>query len=47
MDLYRQLAHEPRDFGHEAVIDAINQINAHATTSKKVVLINCAARNHP
>ena len=31
---------EPRDFGHEAVIDAINQINAHATTSKKVVLIS-------
>ena len=31
---------EPRDFGHEAVIDAINQINAHATTSKKIVLIS-------
>jgi len=31
---------EPRDFGHEAVIDAINQINAHAATSKKVVLIS-------
>lgn len=31
---------EPRDFGHEAVIDAINQINQHAQTSKKVVLIS-------
>jgi UDPglucose 6-dehydrogenase len=31
---------EPRDFGHEAVIDAINKINAHATSSKKVVLIS-------
>jgi len=31
---------EPRDFGHEAVIDAINRVNANATTSKKVVLIS-------
>ena len=31
---------EPRDFGHDAVIDAINNINKHATTSKKVVLIS-------
>ena len=31
---------EPRDFGHEAVIDAINKINANATTPKKVVLIS-------
>ncbi len=31
---------EPRDFGHDAVIDAINKINAHAQTSKKVVLIS-------
>ena len=31
---------EPRDFGHEAVIDAINQVNANATTPKKVVLIS-------
>lgn len=31
---------EPRDFGHEAVIDAINQVNTHAKTSKKVVLIS-------
>ena len=31
---------EPRDFGHDAVIDAINQINQHATSSKKVVLIS-------
>jgi UDPglucose 6-dehydrogenase len=31
---------EPRDFGHEAVIDAINKVNQHATTSKKVVLIS-------
>ena len=30
----------PRDFGHEAVIDAINQINAHAASPKKVVLIS-------
>lgn len=31
---------EPRDFGHEAVIDAINKINQHAKDSKKVVLIS-------
>jgi len=31
---------EPRDFGHEAVIDAITKINHYATTSKKVVLIS-------
>ena len=31
---------EPRDFGHDAVIDAINKINANATTPKKVVLIS-------
>jgi UDPglucose 6-dehydrogenase len=31
---------QPRDFGHEAVIDAINKINQHATSSKKVVLIS-------
>jgi UDPglucose 6-dehydrogenase len=31
---------EPRDFGHVAVIDAINKINQYATTSKKVVLIS-------
>ena len=31
---------EPRDFGHDAVIDAINKINAFATSSKKVVLIS-------
>ena len=31
---------EPKDFGHEAVIDAINKINAHARSSKKVVLIS-------
>ena len=31
---------EPRDFGHDAVIDAINNINAHAKSSKKVVLIS-------
>ena len=30
----------PRDFGHDAVIDAINQINRYATASKKVVLIS-------
>jgi UDPglucose 6-dehydrogenase len=30
----------PRDFGHEAVIDAINKVNAHARSSKKVVLIS-------
>jgi UDPglucose 6-dehydrogenase len=31
---------EPRDFGHDAVIDAINKINTHARSSKKVVLIS-------
>jgi UDPglucose 6-dehydrogenase len=31
---------EPRDFGHDAVIDAINQVNQYATSSKKVVLIS-------
>ena len=31
---------EPRDFGHEAVIDAIHKINTHARSSKKVVLIS-------
>lgn len=31
---------EPRDFGHEAVIDAINQVNQHAQSSKKVILIS-------
>jgi UDPglucose 6-dehydrogenase len=31
---------EPRDFGHEAVIDAITKINHYATTSKRVVLIS-------
>ena len=31
---------EPRDFGHGAVIDAINKINQYATASKKVVLIS-------
>ena len=31
---------EPRDFGHDAVIDAINKVNAHAQSSKKVVLIS-------
>jgi UDPglucose 6-dehydrogenase len=31
---------EPRDFGHEAVIDAIHKVNTHARSSKKVVLIS-------
>jgi len=31
---------EPRDFGHEAVIAAIRDINEHASTPKKVVLIS-------
>ena len=31
---------EPRDFGHAAVIDAINKINTHARSPKKVVLIS-------
>ena len=31
---------EPRDFGHDAVIEAVNNINKYARTSKKVVLIS-------
>ena len=31
---------EPRDFGHDAVIDAITKINHYATSSKRVVLIS-------
>jgi len=31
---------EPRDFGHDAVIDAIKNVNQYATTPKKVVLIS-------
>ena len=31
---------EPRDFGHDAVIDAITKINQHARSPKKVVLIS-------
>lgn len=31
---------EPRDFGHDAVLDAIRNINQHAQSSKKVVLIS-------
>jgi UDPglucose 6-dehydrogenase len=30
----------PKDFGHDAVIDAINKVNQFATTPKKVVLIS-------
>ena len=30
----------PKDFGHDAVLDAINKVNQHAKTSKKVVLIS-------
>lgn len=30
----------PRDFGHHAVLDAIDQVNRWATSSKKVVLIS-------
>jgi UDPglucose 6-dehydrogenase len=30
----------PRDFGHDAVIDAIDKINKYSTSSKKVVLIS-------
>jgi len=30
----------PKDFGHEAVIDAIKKVNEHATSPKKVVLIS-------
>jgi UDPglucose 6-dehydrogenase len=31
---------EPKDFGHNAVLDAIDNINRHANGSKKVVLIS-------
>ena len=31
---------EPRDFGHDAVIDAIKNVNKYAATPKKVVLIS-------
>ena len=31
---------EPRDFGHDAVIDAINNVNRYASAPKKVVLIS-------
>ena len=31
---------KPKDFGHEAVLDAIATINQHATSPKKVVLIS-------
>ena len=31
---------EPRDFGHDAVVDAIHKVNAHARSPKKVVLIS-------
>lgn len=31
---------QPKDFGHDAVIDAINNINRYATSPKKVVLIS-------
>jgi UDPglucose 6-dehydrogenase len=31
---------EPKDFGHDAVVDAITKVNQFATTSKKVVLIS-------
>ena len=31
---------EPRDFGHDAVIEAINNVNRYACGSKKVVLIS-------
>lgn len=31
---------EPRDFGHDAVKDALCQINQHATSAKRVVLIS-------
>jgi UDPglucose 6-dehydrogenase len=30
----------PRDFGHDAVLDAINLVNTHAKTPKKIVLIS-------
>jgi UDPglucose 6-dehydrogenase len=31
---------EPRDFGHDAVIDAIQNVNRYAKSSKKIVLIS-------
>jgi len=31
---------KPKDFGHDAVIDAINKVNTFATSSKKIVLIS-------
>ena len=31
---------EPRDFGHEAVKDALRNVNRYATTAKRVVLIS-------
>jgi UDPglucose 6-dehydrogenase len=31
---------EPKDFGHDAVIDAIDKVNQHSQSSKKVVLIS-------
>ena len=31
---------EPKDFGHDAVLDAIAAVNQHATSPKKVVLIS-------
>ena len=30
----------PKDFGHDAVVDALNKINQFADTAKKVVLIS-------
>ena len=31
---------EPKDFGHDAVVDAIHKVNTHARSPKKVVLIS-------
>jgi UDPglucose 6-dehydrogenase len=31
---------EPRDFGHDAVLDAIDKINTHAESAKNIVLIS-------
>jgi len=31
---------EPKDFGHDAVIDAIHKVNTHARSPKKIVLIS-------
>ena len=31
---------DPKDFGHDAVKDAINMVNRHATEPKKIVLIS-------